>query len=499
MTSQASQNTTGTGSASRYQLKTIQDSPILIAAEHMQFIMGDVPEERPLATPSDQRSLAGQSDPTSSTSAADAIRTAYLSHPSPPLTFSSGGATEPPTAASAAVGPSFGPLQEGWLAMRGSPKTMADGVRERLRSESSRWSSTSSERMTAAVERMREWDLSSPEDEFDQLCLRSLPEAEESVEDQAFEPIAFPSSSVAPSWSIRRTPTTGSLGRETKNLPANSPSLSLRADVTTETHVEELPKDDGTPRHPSELGIGKFAIDPHSLSRRRRANSVDSAFEAKPFQSGFRIGPPVPSRLVLKPVAHQRFDTYRTKGNHLTFSVSPPPSTHIFTPGEAITIKVQLKAPQIDSTMESVLSRWANITLRLIGSVARTGQRDDSTMHQILNIEQTFHPISSDGQQPKQIEWRKVLSIPTHAMCSCGPGALPLPGSSSSSIVSSFQAQFKMQAQWPSRDHFLNVVLQRTNLYTHLYFFFLEQGIVSYSITLKAKRRQSIIGTSTEL
>ncbi|KAH9818692.1 hypothetical protein DFH28DRAFT_88924 [Melampsora americana] len=393
--------------------------PIKIASEHLRFIVED-PTNSPSVSLDKFPASVNSNIPLSST-ASEAVRSAYLSQTSPVLSSSSSGKTNPQGASPASPHSPFEALQNDRLHKNYSPKNPISGVSAGYIPQSPYSSKASSDQMTVRSSLQEDASHHSSSPSFTSGAL----------------PIYTPDTHVG--WtanSARSKPT--------------SPN-PLRAEVTSHVHVEELDKKSSA--HPSELGIGKFsAVNCPVSHEAQRQHLITSADGSQPFQmSNGGTG-----EMFLPSIQLQRSEDYTSKAKNITLSLSPPPSKHDFTPGEVLTVTIRLKPTTPDMTTDQVLARWINITIMLVGTIARNGRRDDHTMHEILRLERLIYPVVGQ-KRPLRPEWKMSLQIPTHANCSCGPGSLPLPKTCSDSV-----------------------------------------GHVSYSVILKAKRRQGIIGITTE-
>ncbi|KAG0151553.1 hypothetical protein CROQUDRAFT_129958 [Cronartium quercuum f. sp. fusiforme G11] len=462
--------------ASFHNSPTLEPELHTISAEHMRFILDDENDNASICW--SERS--GSTRPT----AAGVIRASYLDQTSTPLSNTSA-ATLPPNFSP--MNPTFplGSPQHAKYPLRPRATT---SLRERLPTQSSSLSTTSSDRVSFVAEQLSRASSSEIKSALSSGVTFSAGVLPLSPSDTELSPYPIGMrhrtvSSASPLIAAQNSNTSfnstrsnelalahfgelrnqlhsnssGSFHNQSPGQPFKVSPLPLRAEVTSHVHIEELAPNSGSPPHPSELGIGAFSADRKTKSYNRRTNSVDSALESKPFQMDSSKSHKIPSQLAppgRRPQL-QNFEEFAIKSKLLTFSIFPRPSSHVFSPGDMVTVKIQLKMTG-ENNLEQLLSRWTMIKLRLVGTVARTGNREDTTTHEILRLERVIHPIKPDGQ-PKRPEWQLDLQIPTHSNCSCGPGNLPLPSSSSTAV-----------------------------------------GHVSYTVSLKAKRRQSILGSATE-
>ncbi|EGG02063.1 uncharacterized protein MELLADRAFT_72843 [Melampsora larici-populina 98AG31] len=395
-------------------------NPIKIASEHLRFIAED-PTDSPFVSLNKSSASAKSSNPFPST-ASEAVRSAYLSQASPVLSSSSA-KTNPKGVSPATPHSPFEVLQNDRLCTNYSPKHPINGASSGYKPQSLHSSKASSDQMTA----------------------------QSSLQEDASHPSSSPSftSGALPVYPFDGDAGLGANSARSKHTLPNP----LRAEITSHVHVEELEMKSSA--HPSELGIGKFSAENSPMSHEaQRQHLIKSTQGPKPFQMGNNISGL--EGMFLPDIQLQRSEEYTSKGKNVTLSLSPPPSKHDFTPGEVLTVTIRLKPTTSDTTTEQVLSRWTNITIMLVGTIARNGRRDDHTMHEILRLERLIYPVVGQ-KRPTRPEWKMSLQIPTHANCPCGPGSLPLPKTCSDSL-----------------------------------------GHVSYSIILKAKRRQGIIGITTE-
>lgn len=404
-------------SDARESLSVMELNPTKMASEHMRFIVEDPTD--PSVFLDDSSTSAKSSTPHSST-ASEAVRSAYLSQASPALSSSSG-KTNPRGSSPARPHSPYGALQNDRLRTNYSPKHSNHGVSSGYIPQSVYSSKASSDQMTVTSSFQEDASHLSSSPSFTTGALPIYP-----VDKDA-------------DWEAN-----------TAISKYSSPN-PLRAEVTSHVHVEELEKKSSA--HPSELGIGKFSANNSPMSHEaQRQHLIKSTDESKPFQMDDNMSGM--GATFLPDIQLQRSEEYISK--NVTLSLSPPPSKHEFTPGEVLTVIIKLKQNVSDPTTDQVLARWTNITLMLVGTIARNGRRDDHTMHEIIRLERLIYPVVGD-KRPLRPEWKMSLQIPTHANCPCGPGSLPLPKTCSDSV-----------------------------------------GHVSYSVILKAKRRQGIIGVTTE-
>ncbi|EFP81111.2 hypothetical protein PGT21_010366 [Puccinia graminis f. sp. tritici] len=237
------------------------------------------------------------------------------------------------------------------------------------------------------------------------------------------------------------------------------PGLPLLAQTTSETYVEELPVD--RPRHPSEERTGRFAFNPTDIASNTPLDESDadgSVKKVKPFQSNIQsvILEEIPVldqhteiAATLKPISlpeqpiynpqqseRQRVESYQTKDQAISLSISPSPSSTTYSPGDYLNVTIQLRNStnnqEIVSPLEfeQQLSKWKKITFQLSGTVTQNG----TTEHEIFNLSQNVYLSDQRELNANKTGWRFKLRIPTHTNCKCGPGHLPLPSSCSNSV-----------------------------------------------------------------
>ncbi|WAQ89483.1 hypothetical protein PtA15_11A172 [Puccinia triticina] len=246
------------------------------------------------------------------------------------------------------------------------------------------------------------------------------------------------------------------------STPASSqlrpPSATpLLAQTTSETFVEELPVD--RPKHPSEERTGRFAAKPTDIASNTPLDDEDgSVAKVKPFQSNIQsivceeirvLDQHTETTGTLKPVSipeqlrhnpnqsrKEKVESYKTKDQAMSLSISPSPSLTTFFPGDYLDVTIRLNNNTTDQEIvsplefEQQLAKWKNITFQLSGTVTQNG----TTEHEIFNLSQTVHLSEQRQQNANKTGWQFKLKIPTHTNCSCGPGHLPLPSSCSNSV-----------------------------------------------------------------
>ncbi|KNZ58658.1 hypothetical protein VP01_1884g3 [Puccinia sorghi] len=245
-----------------------------------------------------------------------------------------------------------------------------------------------------------------------------------------------------------------------QDAPAKSPlrqppiTIPLMAQTTSETYVEELPFN--RPKHPSEERSGRFAAKSTDIASNTPLDDGSPIAKVNPFQANIHsvIHQEIPvlnqhtSKIMglLKPVAlsekgilnpgRETVEAHRSNDQAFSLSVSPPPSSTVFSPGDYLSVTIQLRNSTTEQEtlspleFEHQLQRWKRITFELAGVVTQHGNVE----HQILSLQQSVHLADHREPDPLKTGWQFKLQIPHHTNCRCGPGHLPLPSSCSNSV-----------------------------------------------------------------
>ncbi|PLW14289.1 hypothetical protein PCANC_00045 [Puccinia coronata f. sp. avenae] len=234
-----------------------------------------------------------------------------------------------------------------------------------------------------------------------------------------------------------------------------SSTVPLFAQTISETYVEELPAD--RPKHPSEERSGRFAAKPTDIASNMPLDGEDgdgSVIKVKPFQSNIHtvVQQDIPvldqhtktTGSTLKPVALPekvntrggKSEAYQTNDQSFCLTISPPPSSTIFYPGDEVSVTIQMKNGATDQPIfspiefEHQLQKWKRILFEFRGIVTQNG----TTEHEIFCLEQPIHLADQRETLANKTGWQFKLQIPSHTNCQCGPGHLPLPSSCSNSV-----------------------------------------------------------------